>query len=129
MGSRERILSDFSLFFDEDSLDRALFAGARALGFDCASVATENRWGLPDERQLEFAASADRVVFTNNVRDFARLYYKWLRAGREHGGIILLTEQLMPVGRQLKGLEKLGQTFTAEEMRNRLVFLTNYCKA
>ena len=66
-------------------------------------------------------------MFTANVGHFVRLHYEWLIDGREHSGIVVLTEQEMPLGRQLRGLEALGTSFTAEQMRNRLVFLTNYC--
>lgn len=116
----------FHLFFDEDSLDRGLIAGARQLGFDCLSVATEGRWGLADEFQLEFAASLDRVVFTSNVGHFVRLHYEWLTEGRRHAGIIVLTEQTMPVGAQIRALEAVAKAFSPEDMRDRLVFLANH---
>jgi len=115
----------FNLFSDEDCLDRSLIAGARQLGFDCLSVATEGRWGLPDELQLEFAAAGGRAIFTSNVGDFVRLHYEWLTVARSHAGIIVLTEQTMPVGAQLRALAALAETFTKEEMCDRLVLLAN----
>jgi uncharacterized protein DUF5615 len=79
-----------------------------------------------DEEQLAFATSQKRVLFTMNIGDFARLHNEWRREERTHAGIIILTEQLCPIGVQLRALQNMGAIFESEDMENRLEFLLNY---
>jgi hypothetical protein len=49
--------------------------------------------GFSDEDQLEYCARQGRVIVTANQADFARLHRDWMSSGREHAGIIILTDQ------------------------------------
>jgi hypothetical protein len=82
--------------------------------------------GRSDEDQLAFAASEGRVLYTSNASDFCRLDTEWRLAGRRHGGIIVLTDQLSPIGVQLRALQVVASKFTQEDMMDRLEFLLNY---
>ena len=103
----------------------AVIAGARARGFDCLTVADVNRWGLSDEEQLTFAAEHDRAVFTSNTGDFRRIHNSWFEQQRRHSGIVVLSDQRMPVGDQLRALDQLAATFSPSDMRNLFLFLAN----
>jgi hypothetical protein len=47
----------------------------------------------------------------------------------EHTGIILAERQSYSIGEQLRGLLRLMETKSAEEMRNQLLFLGTYIRA
>jgi hypothetical protein len=85
------------------------------------STAETGLLGSTDEEQLAWAAREGRVVFTHNIDDFCRLHRKFLKEGKSHAGIIV-AEQSLSIGTRLRGLLRLAQSFTAEEMRNRLEF-------
>ena len=53
-----------------------------------------------------------------------RLYSNLMRAGESHAGIILAVQQRYSVGEQMRRLLRLIDTLTAEEMRNRIEFLS-----
>ena len=74
--------------------------------------------------QLSWAHEQGRVLFTHNVGDFCRLHDQFLREGKSHAGIVV-AEQGASVGERLRRLLKLNDARTAEEMRNRLEFLSN----
>jgi len=82
--------------------------------------------GVADEEHLALAASQGRALFSCNVADFARLNQSWLSTGRNHAGIILLTDQGTPVGVRIRALTRLAVAFQPEEMRNRLEYLANW---
>ena len=63
--------------------------------------------GSADEDQLAFATTAGRLLLTTNRDDFARLSAKWLRAGRRHAGLAILTRQDFDVGVVLRALESI----------------------
>ena len=53
-----------------------------------------------------------------------RLYSNLMRAGQSHAGIILAAQQRYSVGEQMRRLLRLISSLTAEEMRNRIEFLS-----
>jgi hypothetical protein len=80
-------------YFDENAADDARVAAARRLGLD---VLTPNEVGMlrrTDDEQLQFAASHDRALITEDSGDFIRIHYEWLAAGREHAGIVVNKQQ------------------------------------
>ena len=107
-------------------MDRALVRGLRARGVDAVTTAQAGRNRLPDDEQLTLAASQGRVLYTCNVGDFTRIHSRRLREGLHHAGIIVLTDQLTPVGVQIRALMRLAQTFAPEHMRDRVEFLSNW---
>jgi len=116
----------FPLYFDEDALDHALVSELRRAGFDCLTAAEAGMLHQPDERHLEYAVGAERVIYTNNTRDFRRLHTEWLLAGRRHSGIIALTYQRTPIGDQLRGLRLVADRNDSRDMRDQLLFLRNF---
>jgi hypothetical protein len=53
-----------------------------------------------------------------------RLCSNLMRAGQNHAGIILAAQQRYSVGEQMRRLLRLISSLTAEEMRNRIEFLS-----
>ena len=81
---------------------------------------------MPDEEQLNFATNNGRVLFTYNVGDFIKLHSKFIKQGRDHKGIIVSKQ--LTISQALKGLLSLVNTLPADEMVNRLEFLSNRVK-
>lgn len=93
------------LYFDEDSMSRALALAAQRAGFDVLTALDAGMEGRSDEEQLTFAMDQHRVLVTSNRDDFARLNAQWLRANRHHAGIVILNRQNQDVGFVLRALE------------------------
>lgn len=104
----------------------ALVSGLRQLSFDVLTADEANKRRASDAEQLAFAATQQRAIYTQNVRDYRVLHRRWLDEGRAHAGIILLTDQRASVGRQLQGFRSLGAALSEHDLRDQLVFLLNY---
>jgi len=83
-------------------------------GHDVLSVAEAGLRGHDDAAVLTWAASQERAVVTNNIRDFRPLHANSLSLAATHHGIILLPSSQFSL-RQ----ESLGEVVTALE---RLLF-------
>jgi hypothetical protein len=69
-------------------------------------------------------AKVQRTIFTHNKKDFILLHNEYLQNGKEHSGIIL-SDQL-PIGVLLRRFMKLWFTISADDMKNRLEYLSNW---
>lgn len=116
-------MSRVRLFTDEDVYASVVVA-LRRHGFDAVSTPEVNRTGSTDLAQLEWAAQEGRALVTFNVADFARLHHEWMIAGRHHSGLIV--SQQRAIGDIIRRLLHLGQTLTAENMADRLEYLSNW---
>jgi hypothetical protein len=108
------------LYFDEDSMDRALVSALRARGVDVLTAHEAQMIERPDEAHLAFAARRRRVLYSFNVGDCYRLH----KQGRSHAGLILVQQQRYTVGEQLRRLVRLVATRSVREMRNHVEFLS-----
>jgi hypothetical protein len=116
-------MSRIRVFTDEDVYGE-IAPRLRAKGFDVISAPEVNRLGECDEAQLLWAVSERRVLLSFNVGDFARLHSETLRAGGSHAGIIV--SRRMPIGPVVTKLMHLSRMLTAEDMVDRLEYLTNW---
>jgi predicted nuclease of predicted toxin-antitoxin system len=116
------------LYFDEDSSRHSLARELRARGVDLATVLETGMAGKTDEEQLQWATLNDRVLYSFNRGDFYRLHTIWLNEQRSHSGIIL-SRQDLPVCEQMRRLLRLVNRLSAEEMQNRLEFLSGWGSA
>lgn len=91
-------------YFDHDSGDRPVVNALREPQIDLVTSLEAGNQRLTDEQQLEFAARHQRVIYSANVRDFARLHQSWANQPRPHAGIILRVFQQMPIGEQIRYL-------------------------
>jgi predicted nuclease of predicted toxin-antitoxin system len=73
--------------------------------------------GMTDEQQFEVAIQKQAIIFTHDT-DFIRI-----AADRDHLGIIYVHQQKLLIGDCIRRLKMIVQTQTAEEMRNRIIFL------
>lgn len=82
--------------------------------------------GRSDREQLEYSTRESRVLYTFNVKDFLQLHTTFLEHGREHAGLILVSQQRFSIGEQMRRILRLSQATTPEVMRNRFEFLTGW---
>jgi hypothetical protein len=82
--------------------------------------------GRSDDEQLAYATERECVLYSHNASDFYRLHTEWVRAGREHGGMILAPQQHFSVGEQMRRILRIRAAESAVRMRNRVEFLTNW---
>jgi hypothetical protein len=110
---------------DEDCQAAAL---AAALWQHAIAAVTTNAAGLQgvdDETQLREAAARGRVLVTNNIRDFVPLHRQWLNENRPpHAGIVLFPQREFGIGEVVRRLAHLSERLSAEEMKNRLEWLS-----
>jgi len=112
------------LYMDEDAMRRPLVVALRSRGADVLTAGEAGMAGRPDEDQLDFAATHGRAVYSYNVGDFCRLHGEWLSGERLHAGIVLARQQQFSIGEQMRRLLRLMAVVPAEDMRNRLEFLS-----
>lgn len=111
------------LYLDED-VDISLAQALKQKGIDVLTTQESGNKRLSDSAQLEFAINNQRAIFTHNKRDFLLLHKSYLLEGKNHYGIILSDQRT--VGETLRGLSRLIFSLTAEEMKNRREFLSNW---
>ncbi len=112
------------LYLDEDTIRAGLVQALRSYKVDVATVYESEKLGDSDEQQLRYASTQERAIYTFNRKDFMALHTNWLEAGRAHAGIIIGQQQRFGIGEQARRLVKLVDTVSAEEMRDRVEFLS-----
>ncbi len=80
--------------------------------------------GISDEEQLALAISQGRVVLSFNRGDYARLHKRYAEHGWEHCGIIV--SEHYPIGELLRRMLNLLMSLSADDMRNRLEYLSQW---
>ena len=113
-------------YFDEDSLDGELVAAGRSRGLNILTTSEAENRGKSDEEQLTFATSIGRVLYSYNIKDFARIHTEFLVEGNNHFGILLAKQRGFSVGEQVRRMINLSNQRTAEEMQNNIEFLSNW---
>jgi hypothetical protein len=119
-------VSSIRLHLDEDCQAHALAAALRQHGIDAVTTTQSGLGGVDDETQLRAALAAGRVLVTNNICDFVPLHNRWIREGRDHGGIIVFPQQEFSIGETVRRLARLISSLDATQMRNRLEWLNNW---
>jgi hypothetical protein len=114
------------LYLDEDSSDTDLITALRMRSVDILSVSDCAMRGHTDEQQLHWATEHQRVLYSLNRGDFYRIHTDSLRNGQNHSGIILGVQQRYSVGEQMHRLVRIIHRLTAEDMINRIEFLSSW---
>jgi hypothetical protein len=122
-------MSQIRLYLDEDAMRLALAQALRNAGVDVVTTSDANNLSLPDREQLIWATEQNRVIYSFNIGDFSRLHSTFLEQNMVHAGIVLAARQSYSIGEQLRGILRLINTKSAEEMINQLVFLGPYIRA
>lgn len=114
------------LYTDAD-VTSDLAPALRQRGYVAESAAEARNPKVSDESQLVYAAERGMAILTYNAQDFIPLAKDWYFGGQEHAGIIL-SEQFSQreFGELLRRVLRLLDSLTADEMRNRIVFLQEF---
>lgn len=112
------------VYFDEDSMWQALVTALRARGIDVQTALEAMMIARMDEDHLAFATAQGRVLCSFNVGDFYRLHTRSIAQHQSHTGIVLARQQQYSVGEYMRRLLRLRAHLTAEEMHNRVEFLS-----
>ncbi len=108
------------LYLDED-VHKKIALYLRIKGYDVVSAHEVKNQGLPDYRQLQYAISEQRAIFTFNVGDFDRLHKEYMESGKEHFGILLSKQ--MPFSETLKRMTQFLFTHSSKEIKNNLFWI------
>jgi hypothetical protein len=114
------------LYFDEDSMRHALVEALRKRGVDVLTALEAGTTSQADQQQLEYATTQGRTLYSFNVADFCHIHAEWLLHRRSHSGVILSHQAQFSVGEQMRRLVRLVGTIPADEMHNRLEFLSDW---
>lgn len=112
------------LYLDEDAMTSGVVQALRARGVD---VLTADEAGLrhrTDADHLAYATAQGRALYSFNTGDYHALHTAYITQGRSHAGIILAQQQRYNIGEQMRRLLRLIHTVSAEEMRDRIEFLS-----
>jgi Domain of unknown function (DUF5615) len=113
-------------YFDEDSADKALVEALRTRGLDVSVPFEVGLLAVDDARQLGWCVRNKRVLITSNIDDFYDLHVGRLREGRHHAGIIAIQQQRLSIGERMRRLVKLWSALSAEQMVDRIEFLSHW---
>lgn len=116
-------MGKIKIYTDED-VAIALSKALRLRGFESYTTTDQGRSKNSDEDQLEYATSIGAVLLTHNVQDFPRIYYEFIRCGNHHGGIIIAKQ--ISVGEIVRSFLHLASNLSAEDMKDRLEYLSNW---
>jgi hypothetical protein len=111
------------LYLDEDAMSVALVRALTAAGVAVVTAAQEGMRGRSDAEQLAAATARNRVLYSFNVRDVARLHAEWMHGGHHHAGIVLVNDQRLPVAEQRRRLFRLGESLATEGLPDRIEYL------
>jgi predicted nuclease of predicted toxin-antitoxin system len=112
------------LYLDEDAMRHSLVRALRARGVDVMTALDAGMIEREDREHLDYATQQGRVICTFNVGDFYRLHSEYAAQGKRHAGIILMQQQSLSVGEQMRRMLKLIANKSAEEMENWVEFLS-----
>lgn len=89
----------------DEMLDASIADELRKRGRDVDAIqGNAELEGKRDADLLRRATDLDRVVVTDNVQDFARLHQRFLAAGTDHAGILLVSPKRLPRSKRTIGL-------------------------
>ena len=100
--------------------------GLRARNVDLLTAAEAGMINGQDEDHLTAASTAGRALFTYNTADYCALHQWWISLERTHAGIIVAPQQQYSVGEELRRIMRLISRCSAEQMQNRLEFLSSW---
>ena len=110
-----------SLYLDED-VSVKIATNLKNRGFDVLHAIEAGKSSISDEEQLQKATLEQRTLVTHNKKHFITLHERYLISGKKHFGIIVANRKRNP-SETVKRLLDIIQTFSSEEMENRLIFI------
>ena len=119
-------MSQVRLYLDEDSMRRSFVFCLRARNVDVLTAAEADMINRQDEAHLIAAAGFGRILFTYNAADYCALHQRWMNSERTRADIIVAPQQQYSVSEELRRIMRLISRRTAEQMQNRLEFLSSW---
>lgn len=116
-------MTQILLYLDEDTMDSDLLTALRRRNVDVLSTGEAQMLSRSDEEQLQWAFKHQRVIYSFNVRDFYRIHTNWVEKRQNHSGIIL-GFQNYSIGEQMRRILRIITTQSAEDMRNKVEFIS-----
>ncbi len=118
----------FIVLYTDEDVTSELAPAIRARGLDAQSAFEAGLLNADDSMHLAFASERGMSVLSHNARDYIRLARQYARTGRRHSGIILSSEQYSRrrFGEFLRLVLRLMNSLTADEMRDRVVYLQQF---
>lgn len=105
-------------FHLDENCDPCIAAGLRLHGIDVTTRPEAGLLQAPDQDQLAFAVSQNRVIITRDT-DFLRI----AASGKEHPGIGFYNSQNRSIGQVIRGMQLIWEVYEPEDMRNRVEYL------
>ncbi|MEY3400458.1 MAG: hypothetical protein RLZZ86_55 [Cyanobacteriota bacterium] len=119
-------MNKIRLYIDEDSMDEDFVQALRSRNVDVLTVADVGMLYKSDRKQLSWAKENNRVIFSFNARDFYYIHTTLLEEESSHAGIILAPQQRYSIGELMRGVLRLINTKSAEDMQGQVEFLSNW---
>jgi predicted nuclease of predicted toxin-antitoxin system len=116
-------MGKIKIYTDED-LAIAVSRALRLRGFEAFTTKEQEKSQNSDEEQLGYATSIGSVLLTHNIHDFPRIHYDFMKQGKHHNGIIIAKQ--ISIGEIVKSFLHLAATLAAEDMEDRLEYLSNW---
>jgi len=111
------------VYLDHD-VHKRLARELRRRGYDAIAAGEVGMEAADDPDQLAYASSQGRVLVTFNTKHFVPLHTSYVIEGRQHSGIIVSPQY--PLGETLRRMISLITTLSAEDMKNRLEYLSSW---
>jgi predicted nuclease of predicted toxin-antitoxin system len=115
--------TQIKIYTDED-IASAIAKALRRRGFEASTTPEHGNFELTDEEQVKLAASIGAAILTHTVKDFPRIHYEFMERGLSHKGIIVAKQ--VSIGEVIRRLLRLAAELTAEDMEDRLEYLSNW---
>ena len=112
------------IYTDED-VHSGVVSGLIRRGLEATSTPPHGNLGRTDEEQVRYATALGAVLLTHNIQDFPRLHYEMTERGESHAGIVV-ARQDFTVGEIIRRTLNLSALLSAEEMVNRLEYLSGW---
>ena len=114
----------FLLLYLDHDVHKRLARELRKRGVDAIAAEEVGMEEELDPQQLAFAVSQGRAILTFNRGHFVRLHTDYMERGWEHYGIIVSRQY--GLGETLRRIWNLVSALSAEEMMNRLEYLSQW---
>ncbi|HLG16633.1 MAG TPA: DUF5615 family PIN-like protein [Blastocatellia bacterium] len=114
------------LYLDEDTMDADLVHALRIRGVDVTTALEQRMVRRADGDHLECARSQQRTLYSFNIGDYQQLHAEYVMEGKHHAGIILARQQRHGIGEQMRRLLRIVARVSAEDMKDRVVFLSSW---
>lgn len=117
-------MNRIAVYTDED-VSTAVAPALVRRGLRATTWQDHGKARLSDEAQLRFARSIGAVLLTHNIHDFPRIHYEFMARAESHSGIIV-ARQSYSIGELVRRVLRLSVALSAEEMPDRLEYLSQW---